>query len=225
MSLRKQLVLAAVGLVLSTLLASATVLLLNGARHQIDEQALLIAASAARLRDPNTAQRLVDSMAAGTVQAVRIVDAGLAPVAASGEGDVDLSNGDRANLELAIRNRRPEAFQDLEGQKVAAPSIDSSGQVVGAVLVVFPPNQIRTTMLSQVASTAPQILVVLLLTCILGCLYMLRLTKPMARLDAAVTALGSYRFQAETLDDLAKRSNELGRMATLLQRMANAEQG
>src|SRR5689334_2179557 len=139
MTIRRQLVLTAIVLIVGTLVASATVILWNGARQQTEDQAVLIAASAARVRDPNSVQQLVDTMAGGTVQAVRVLDDGLSTVAATGTAEKALGEIDRAHIEHALRGRHSELFQDAEGVKVAVPTIDGSGQIVGAVLVGFAP--------------------------------------------------------------------------------------
>jgi hypothetical protein len=226
MSLRKQLVLTAIGLVLVTLAASAVVMLWSNAQLQLERDAVLMAANAAQIRDAALLHRLADGVVAdGNAQTFRLVDTALNTLVLSGEGDAQLSEVDRAEARTAFDQRQAHAYHDLGLPKVAAPLLDETGQPFGALLISFRSDRVQTLIQRQVQAAAPLILIVLVGSVALAYFYLTLLMRPVARLDAAVSALGSYRFKPDSLDDLAKRSNELGRVAKLLQRMANAEQG
>jgi hypothetical protein len=220
MDLRKQLLLTCVGLVLTVAAAMGAVVTWYDTHVQLEERAALIAVSAARLRDPGAVEHL--AWAEGLT--VRIVDTAVNTLTVS-PADSELSDTDRTRLRTAVDSRSAQSYQEDGAPRGVAPIIDSAGQVVGAVLVTFPPGGVQTAIVRRVQATAATALAVLIGGTALACISILVLMKPVVRLDAAVAALGSYRFKPESLDDLAQHTNELGRMAGLLQRMANAEQG
>ncbi|HZT08768.1 MAG TPA: GAF domain-containing protein [Chloroflexota bacterium] len=226
MSLKKQLALTAIGLVLITLVASASALLWSSAKLQIEEDAVVLATSTAQAGDQMTMQRLVDSLVTTRgVRAVRVVDSNLATMALSADSNAPLTETDRAKLRAAIEDQQPQSYQVGETFRVAAPVVDDAGKAYGAALMSFPADWLHLFVERQLRAAGPFILIVLVAGVALAYGYVTLFMRPVARLDAAVAALGSYRFQSDSLNDLAQRSNEIGRVAKLLQRMANAEHG
>src|SRR5581483_7269117 len=149
----------------------------------------------------------------------------LTTVAVSADADPQLTDTDRSQLQAMMESRQPRSYQDHNAVKVAAPIVDAEGRPLGAALMAFPIDSLQAAVGRQIRTAALPIGVVLLVITLIAYLYVVVFTRPVARLDAAVAALGSYKFKGETLNDIAKLPNELGRVARLLQRMATAEQG
>jgi hypothetical protein len=177
------------------------------------------------LRQQVGLNRLVDElMRDGNINAIRVVDSDTVTVvysAVPGMGlEQNISEADAARLEEVIRRREPASHLDGDTLKVMAPIIDSQGQVTGATLVILPTDHVRATIRHQLELAAVVAAFVLAIGLLTSVILSRRVTEPVAQITAAAAAIEAETFEPENLSDVAQRTDELGQLARVFQRMA-----
>lgn len=173
--------------------------------------------------------RLVDELVAGgNVSVIQIVDRNIVTVAYSAVPGLDVSQtlteSDASSLRTVVGQKRTVSYLDGLNLKVMAPITDPQGNVAGATLVYLPTDHVRAAVHRNLQ------LGVLVAACVLvaGLLASAVLTRwvtgPVARLTAAAAAVEAETFEAERLAEVAGRSDELGTLARVFQRMAGEVQ-
>jgi len=225
LTLNKQLLIAMAGLVVATVITSVAVVLWIGARAQLQEIGVVVATSAAQARSDNLTSVIDGLLASSHAKAIRVVDVDLTTIAFSGDAGVELEESDISNLKTAIDRGRPLSYVDGDFFNVAAPMLDQTGRPVGAVLISMPSDRLASAIQEQVLTAAPATAGVLAAALLGGFLSIYLLTRPVRQLSLAATQLDSYTFDPESIDPLTRRQTDLGHIALVLQRMANAETG
>lgn len=169
--------------------------------------------------------RLVNELIDGeTILAIRIVDKNLSNLArgiTSGSGIQSLDNSeDSANLRTVIKTGETKSYLDDSFLKVIVPVRDERNQIVGATLLYLSTEDVKSSLqrnLQQVALSSSFILGAGLLTSLV---LARRVTKPIAQLTlAAATTAKTEQFDPQSLQEIAKRPDELGVLARAFQRM------
>jgi hypothetical protein len=178
-----------------------------------------------QLRQQVGLDRLVEGLVDGeNVGAIWVVNQDFVTLAHSAAPGLDVPQNVDANdiVYLTTTLKREQVASTQEGSilKVAAPITDAQGQVVGMTLVYLPTGRVRSAMTRQLllaAVVAAFVLAVGLLTSIiLG----RRIAEPVARLTAAAAQIEDEVFDPENLVDVAARTDEMGQLARVFQRMA-----
>ncbi len=176
--------------------------------------------------------RLVDQTAdAPGVVAVRVVNHQLGTRVVrigSGEGedsagaqDPELSAAESVALRDTERSGDPQSFEQDEVLTVAAPIIAERGsEVIGGVLVALSTAHVQSelregTLLAL--GIAAAVLALGLLAALLGAR---RVTRPVGELTAAAIAVEGGSYSPGSLDGIAEREDEIGRLAKVFDRMA-----
>lgn len=170
--------------------------------------------------------RLVNELIDGeTILAIRIVDKNLTNLARgvtsgmSGIQSLDNSE-DVANLRTVIKTGETRSYLDDSFLKVIVPVRDQRNQIAGATLLYLSTQDVKTSLqrnLEQVALSSGFILGAGLLTSLI---LARRVTKPIAQLTlAAAAAAETEQFDPRSLQEIAKRPDELGVLARAFQRM------
>lgn len=201
-----------------------------------------------QLRQMVGVERLIEGLVSGgDVLAIRILDDRMNTLAlriAPGmQTDQALNEADAQLLEAALAQKRalvvlqPDgaASQAITGPggwvahqvfyqgatlRAAAPIIDPQGEVIGATLVYLPTQAIQLSLQRQWQ------LALILMACgwafgiAASMLLALRLTRPIEQLKVAAAAVEAGRFKPESLADLRRRPDELGKLAQVFTRMA-----
>ena len=182
------------------------------------------------LRQQVGLNRLVaDLVSSGQVAGIRVVrknnDNNLSTLAFSAVGRQDLSQelseADAARLREVIAEGSTASYQDGRLLKVMAPIITLEGRVAGAVLVMLPTERVQAAINRQLVLAAIIAVSVLAVGLLASLILARRVTQPIARLSAAAVAVEADRFEPASLTDVARRQDELGRLAQTFQRMAS----
>jgi methyl-accepting chemotaxis protein len=168
---------------------------------------------------------LVDELVAGgKVVAVQVLDPGLTTLAYSavpGENaSPDLSETDRSYLQTMVTEHRTTSYLDGPIFKVMAPMMGAQGRPLGATFVQLPTPFLTTALQDALRLAGLVALYVLAAGVIASVIGSRRVSRPVARLTAAARAVEGGAFEPDSLVDVAGRSDELGQLARVFQRMA-----
>lgn len=174
--------------------------------------------------------RLVNELVDGrTIVAVRIVDRDLVNLARSvsagvgGIASLDHSM-DAVNLRRAIDQNQTISYMDEALLKVIVPVLDEQEQVTGATLLYLSTSHIRSALIQGAERIALISALIFSVGLLASLLLARKVTEPIAHLTAAAVAVESDRFEGQSLTKVADRSDELGRLAMVFQRMLNTVQ-
>jgi HAMP domain-containing protein len=180
----------------------------------------------AKLRRQVGLVRLVEQTArAPGVESVRVVNErlGTSVYRAASDPAAPAPLGEREDevLREAERTGEPEDFKQGETISVAAPiDAEGSGDVIGGVLVALSTSrvqdQLRNDLLLAIGIAAV-VLAVALLVALIGAR---RIAGPVKELTAAAQAVHDTNYEPGSLDRVAARQDELGRLAQIFDQMA-----
>ncbi|MEW5869257.1 MAG: HAMP domain-containing protein [Chloroflexota bacterium] len=195
-------------------------------------------------------QRLTDDLVAGgDVIAIYVQDAQFAPLASSviagAPAGVEVGEAERALLQQAVDENQAAVEMDLAVQapsdslweiavqrvrtigflegallKVATPINDSSGERIGSALVYLPTDRVRVTLYQTFQLALVMAAFVLVYGLEATIVMSRRLTKPIARLKAAALEVEAGTFDPESLADMTRKKDELGKLAEVFTQMA-----
>jgi HAMP domain-containing protein len=170
--------------------------------------------------------RLVEQTAGSPgVVGIRVVNNRLATrVFRSGEDtkeDASLNTGERTALDSAVQREEPRTLEEGDVLTAAAPIRSSEGgDVIGGVLVSLSiaevNSQLRDDLLIAIG-IALGALGIGLAAAVVGAR---RVTRPVGELTAAAVAVEGGSYTPGSLDDVAARPDEIGRLAEVFDRMA-----
>ncbi len=177
------------------------------------------------LREQVGLNRLIDELiGGGNIDAIRVVDSEVltlaysaVPGAAIGQ---ELDETDTARLEAVIRSGEATSYLGDNVLKVVAPITDADGQVTGATLVVLPTDHVSATIRSQLLRAAVVAALVLLIGLLASVFLARRVTEPVAQITDAAAAVEAATFDPESLSAVVARTDELGQLARVFERMA-----
>ena len=181
----------------------------------------------AQLRQRIGLVRLVNELVDGkTIVAVRIVDQDLRnlarSVSAGVSGIATLDNPmDIANLKLGIEQEKTISYIDGSLLKVIVPIRDEQEQVIGATLLYLSTEHIRSALVQGLERTALVSGLIFAIGLLASLLLARKVTEPVAQLTEAAAAVESDRFEPQSLDRVAGRTDELGLLAQVFQSMVN----
>jgi HAMP domain-containing protein len=170
--------------------------------------------------------RLVDETAgAPGVESVRVVNERLGTSvyrAGSDPGEpAPISERENEVLREAERTDEPQDFEQGETISVAAPiEAEGSGGVIGGVLVALSTEHVQDQMredLLLAIGIAALVLSIALLAALIGAR---RIAGPVNEITAAAQAVHDTNYEAGSLDRVAARRDELGRLAQIFDQMA-----
>jgi methyl-accepting chemotaxis protein len=170
--------------------------------------------------------RLVDDLVdAGSVAAIRILDSGQTTLTynvASGKSlDSDLSEQDLNRVRGVVDQAAATSYLDQDMLKVAFPIVTrDAGTTIGAVLVLLPTDHLAVALRDQLRSAGVVAVLFLGFGILASMLLSRRVTKPVATLTAAAAAIESDTFELGDLSEITQRSDELGQLARVFDRMA-----
>jgi HAMP domain-containing protein len=181
-----------------------------------------------QLRERIGSSRLMGGQVnAGNVSAIWIVDENqVTRVKTAPDLDVlmSLSPRDSKLIGETMAEGYPMHYWDGDLLKASAPMFDSQGQVDGATMVYLSTKHMRLTMGYGLLLATVAAVIVLALSLLTFIVIARRVTEPVNRLTAAVAQVEAKTFEPEGLADVATRSDELGQLARVFQRMAREVQ-
>jgi len=135
--------------------------------------------------------------------------------------DAPLNASERTALGAAVQREEPRTFEEGDVLSVAAPIRSSgSGDVIGGVLVSLSTARVNTQLRESLLiaiGIALAALVISLLAAVVGAR---RVTRPVGELTAAAVAVEGASYVPGSLDDVAARPDEIGRLAEVFDQMA-----
>ena len=183
-----------------------------------------------RLRREVGLSDLVDElMASGKVTLIQVLDPSLVTVAYSAlPGQTaagNLSQPDADYLKQALAGRQTLSYLDGTTLKVVAPIIGGQDRVIGAAFVQLPTPHMQAASQSALELASLVAAGVLVTGLVSSIILARRVTRPVERLTTAARAVETAHFEPESLDDVARRKDELGQLARVFQRMAREVYG
>ena len=177
------------------------------------------------LQQPAWLGQLLDTwLSPGSVNAIWILDKDLKPLASKAVPGMDIAPNaaqvDAAALQTAIAKQQLVSYWDGDTVKVAAPVLDSSSQVSGAVLAYLPTDRLQKIMTDARQQGVIMVVVVAILSILVALSLTQRVTKPVGKIIAAAQQVEAGSFDPATIDDLAQRTDELGQLSRVFQKMA-----
>jgi HAMP domain-containing protein len=177
------------------------------------------------LQQPVWLGRMVDNwLSAGNVNATWIVDKDLNTLSYKAVPGLNvaqsLSDGDKATVQTAVSQGRMISYLDGDTLKVIAPSMDVSDQVSGAVVVYLPTDRLQSVLDSARKQGVALEGAVLVLGLVLAIWMTSRVTGPAARLTTAARSIEDGDFDPDSINDLSARTDELGQLSRVFQKMA-----
>jgi methyl-accepting chemotaxis protein len=165
---------------------------------------------------------MLDVMIHDNVQAVWVVDnqgAVLAHSQAPGLEEVTkLDSTDQADLKNALVSKRGGGHEQGTYFRVIAPMLDTQGQPIGATIMYFSIAGIEEALRQEVwlaVSTAVAVLIVGLLAFLLPAR---RVLQPLTEITGAAESLEAGTFDPRALAAAARRTDEIGHLARVIQR-------
>ncbi|HZT05828.1 MAG TPA: ATP-binding protein [Chloroflexota bacterium] len=210
------------------MLLTAAALMWNGTRAQVEQDAVVVSAAVAQLTDEaDVASYLNNVVATGAVTAIRVVDADATTTAMSGpQASLSpLSDSDARSLNDAITRRAPVSRFDGGTVKAAAPLLSVRGEPLGAVLATLSLGRVAAAFVHQVELAGGPTVLMIIVGGVVSLFVARFLSEPVVRIGKAGEALDAYTFKPDSVNDLAKRPNEIGTLARILQRMGTTEAG
>jgi HAMP domain-containing protein len=179
--------------------------------------------------------RLVSELVSSRgIRAIRVVDRRMETLAfgsAPGQPrEWSLRAADAADVTRSFREgrvfHRLESDGPLPGEslKVIAPLTGARGERIAAAMIYLPTEFVRTQMGRGFRLAVTVAAIVLLIGLPASVALARRVTEPVACLTAASAAVESGVFNAETLAYVVTRTDELGRLARVFERMAREVQ-
>ncbi|MBN1147149.1 MAG: HAMP domain-containing protein [Anaerolineales bacterium] len=167
-------------------------------------------------------------VSAGDVVAIRVLDKNYSMLAYDGAPgspvSMEIDPTSLPFLEQAIQAGQTVSYMQDELLVVIAPIIDLQGQVLGAVMVYLSTEHVQATLQRQVRLTIIVAGLVLALGLLFSMILARRVTGPVARLTGAAAAVEAGNYESESLESVAGRQDELGRLARVFTRMARQVQ-
>lgn len=158
------------------------------------------------------------------VRGIRIVDNQLNTLVYKAKPDVpfsdELSENDAQELFRVVGTGQRSAWRDGTVLAVAAPIVDSNGQVRGAVLVYPSTQEVEQLLRRNIAIAAAVALSVIALGMLASLFLSRRITGPVASLTEAIAGVRAGSYEAAGLGRVANRGDEMGKLARFFQHMA-----
>jgi len=162
-------------------------------------------------------------LASGDIDAIWVFDtklgqlAGpevLAPASSRFPDEIEMRS-----IREALNDQRIRSVQLKESLSVIAPIRADAGSVIGAALVRIPTGRMWSALRDQLKISAMIALAVLAAGFALSLLLAKHQVGPLERLTAAATAVEERKFNPHSLDQVATRPDELGRLARVFTSM------
>jgi HAMP domain-containing protein len=170
--------------------------------------------------------RLVEQTAGSPgVVGIRVVNNRLGTrVFRSGEDtneDASLNPGERTALDSAVQREQPRTFEEGDVLTAAAPIRSSEGgDVIGGVLVSLSIAEVNSQLRDDLLIAIGIALAALGIGLAAAVVGARRVTRPVGELTAAAVAVEGGSYTPGSLDDVAARPDEIGRLAEVFDRMA-----
>lgn len=169
--------------------------------------------------------RLVDQTAGSPgVESVRVVNRELSTrvVRISGDGeDAPLDGRETEALRRAEEEGEPRNFEQGDVLTVAAPiSAERTGDVIGGVLVALSTAHVEEQQRDDLLLTIGVAAAVLAIGLIAALIGARRVARPVGELTAAAMAVENASYAPGSLDSVAARRDEIGRLAQVFDQMA-----
>jgi hypothetical protein len=180
----------------------------------------------AKLRRQVGLVRLVQETArAPGVESVRVVNERLGTSVYRASSDpsapAPLSEREDEVLHEAERTGEPEDFKQGETISVAAPiDAEGSGDVIGGVLVALSTSRVQDQLRNDLLLAIGIAAVVLAVALLAAAIGARRIADPVEELTAAAQAVHDTNYEPGSLDRVAARQDELGRLAQIFDQMA-----
>ncbi len=171
-------------------------------------------------------QRLVAGLVAGgDIRSIRVVDSQTTTLVFSGAVGADpsaVSASDQARLRRVMQADVEAVALDGDLLKVVVPVHSSGGdaRTVGAVMVFLPTDRLQAAMARQLGGAAAASVAVLAVGVIASLWLSRRISDPVARITQAATAVEKGEYKRSVLAGVVSRSDELGRLGRVFDRMA-----
>jgi HAMP domain-containing protein len=160
----------------------------------------------------------------GKLNAIHLLDTNLQQLNLStrnpSTAERPLDSREASTLRTVMDQRDADSYLDGDALKVMAPVIGANGDVIGAVFVEFPTDQVSSTISTQLQLAAIVAALVLAAGVAASVFLARRVTRPVAQLTAAAQAVEEGAFEPEMLARVIARRGELGRLGLVFQRMA-----
>jgi class 3 adenylate cyclase len=162
-------------------------------------------------------------LASGDIDAIWVFDTKLgqlagpevwAPASSRFPDEIEMQS-----IREALSDQRIRSVQLKESLSVIAPIRADAGSVIGAALVRIPTGRMWSALRDQLKISATIALAVLAAGFALSLLLAKHQVGPLERLTAAATAVEERNFNPHSLDHVAKRPDELGRLARVFTSM------
>jgi HAMP domain-containing protein len=179
---------------------------------------------AALRRQVGLVELVEETASAPGVETVRVVNKRLGTqVFRDSDGsseDADLSGEEAAALEAAERSGEPVSFEQGEVLAVAAPIVSDDGETSGAALVDLSLARVNEALSDGVLIAIAIGLGVLALALGAAVAGARRIAGPVTELTDAAKAVEEEQYEPGSLDAVAGRRDEIGRLAQVFDRMA-----
>ncbi|MBD2461409.1 response regulator [Oscillatoria sp. FACHB-1407] len=127
---------------------------------------------------------------------------------------------DLANLQRVMSEGKPFSYLDGTIVKVMVPTLSERGVITGATVVYIATNAAQAEMMKDLERIAIAAALILAIGVCASILLANRITQPVGQLTLAATTIQTNQFNLDTLTRTAERTDELGLLARVFQRMA-----
>ncbi len=177
------------------------------------------------LQEPAWLGQVFDTwVSPGAVNAIWVLDRDLKPLAYKALPGLSVaqnpSQNDTAFLQTAVEHQQMLSLMDGDTLKVAAPITDASNQVTGAVLVYMPTDRLQQVISDARAQGVGMVVVVVVLSVLVAVGLTQQVTKPLRKMITAAREVEAGTFDPESINALALRTDELGQLSRVFQKMA-----
>ena len=177
-----------------------------------------------RLRQQVGPARLAEeAVASDNILAMRIVDRDLETVAFSAAPDSgiprQLSEADLDRLRRVVAEGRTTTYHLGSVLRVMAPVTNNQDRVIGATIVSLSTDHVEGALRRQLALAAVVAITVLILGLLASIALARWVTGPVTRLTAAAAGVAAGAFEPAPLAGVARRGDELGKLARYFQQM------
>lgn len=179
----------------------------------------------AELRQRVSLARLVEELvSAGDVSAIRFTDDRQTTLVFSGAPGIraeELSQVDLENLDDVIRYNRQASYLEDDLLKVIVPVYRlNSEQTIGAIMVYLPTDQLQALVREQVTRGAMVAVFVLAVGVLMSIVLSHRVTDPIQQVTRAALSVEASTYHPEMLADVTRRTDEVGQLGRIFDRMA-----
>jgi HAMP domain-containing protein len=189
-----------------------------------DSQAAMLAFAARRMNQDSWIGQFVDPAIGHGVSAVWWVDHDFYIKLFRGDPSTgfseNLTTKDRQMLQKAMDEKRTLKYMDGKYIKAIAYTTDEAGNVTGSGMLAFPTSLTERAVKEQTLLTILAAVVSLVIGLLISTYLAKRVTSPVAEISAAATAIETGLYDAGSLTQVSQRSDELGQLARVFQRMA-----